>query len=243
MRCDRFLIVVLALITMMAVSISLVFAEPSGPGTFDEKSTQTRIQWGAKTMKATAGNVTMLEVNGESTTRFWQGYYGNITGKIVLSDANNKTMYEWTMASPKGEVYATRGLTIDWSNGNINCSNLSHISNETVFLRADPLESLDAVSLTFNETIHPGFYVGAFNISNDTCYATYTYVNSAKQYGQFSEVLLQDSINDQMIYTAIITQDTTGFDDNKYDFQMIVGEPGSDGDTEPSDYYFYVELN
>ena len=43
------------------------------------------------------------------------------------------------------------------------------------------------------------------------------------------------------MYTAIINDDTNGFDNNNYDFQMIVAE--SNVKAAPTTYYFYLELS
>jgi hypothetical protein len=71
-----------------------------------------------------------------------------------------------------------------------------------------------------------------------------TYVNDADQ-GQdsgdsFQEFLMEDSTNN-LIYVAIMNDNTAGYNNNNYDFQMIVAE--SSVQATPQTYYFWVELD
>src|SRR3989344_2884118 len=56
---------------------------------------------------AFAGNVTRADLFGYSTTEAWQGYFGNVTGVIQLADSADKVLYNWSLATPEGEVYAS----------------------------------------------------------------------------------------------------------------------------------------
>jgi hypothetical protein len=62
--------------------------------------------------------------------------------------------------------------------------------------------------------------------------------------GYYQEVILEDNNTNATIYTAIIDFERSmpGFDGNVWDFQMIVPEKGSSGDTATTTYNFYVEL-
>ena len=75
-------------------------------------------------------------------------------------------------------------------------------------------------------------------MSVPSTYSDYMYVNDAAQAVSFSEVLLGDGTN--LIYTAVVENNVAGFDNNPYDFQMIVAEDGDDSANVA--YYFYVEL-
>ena len=50
-----------------------------------------------------------------------------------------------------------------------------------------------------------------------------------------------DSTNGDIVYATILEQDAQGFDNNQYDFQMIVPEVGLTWSSSTA-YYFYVEL-
>jgi hypothetical protein len=70
-------------------------ADPVGVREFTGESDSTADLGGmtAKTNEAQAGNVTALVANTTLVTKTWQGYYGNVTGKIVLGNANNKSPF------------------------------------------------------------------------------------------------------------------------------------------------------
>src|SRR4030042_6405258 len=61
---------------------------------------------------AIAGNITSMDVTGFSVTQSWQGYFGNVTGVITLEDNSGNVMYNWSEASPEGEIYASTNDTL-----------------------------------------------------------------------------------------------------------------------------------
>jgi hypothetical protein len=185
---------------------------------------------------AQAGNLTQLTINATTITKSWQGYYGQAGGTIYLKDGSGSTFYDWGIASPKGEIYATRAIDVNFAT--VSCSNLAQITSEEEFIGQQP-EDGDSVRNTFNKNIHPEFNVGSVTINADSCNTTNLYVNSSAQDNSFFQVLLSDGASN-MIYTAIIDADKTGFDNQSHDFQMLVGENGRDEAT--TTYYFFVEI-
>jgi hypothetical protein len=207
---------------------------------------------------AEAGNVTEINIFGLTQTKSWQGYYGEITGDIVLDDAQNWTMYLWPNPEPTGEIYAVnRSATPTWSD--VHCFNytadgatdlnISTIEESYNMTRSD----YDGINETFNTTSHPLFSVGSYSIENNTCPATHLFSVDTRQHYHWSEVLLSDY--DIPIFVAIIENkdipnmtDPYGFDNRTHDFQLIVPEDGTSLDgshtinENPTRYYFYVDL-
>jgi len=235
---------------LMLMTMAFVWAAPTAPDTISKKSDQRVSTTPAYTVQALAGNVTLMNIDARTITRFWQGYYGNVTGTIVLGDADNFTMYQWAMASPQGEIYAIHNTT-----ATINWTNLGCIVNETLVQEEIWLGTNqsgadeDDINYTFDRYDHPSFYVGPLRFQN--CRSTS--VNSTGDSTIFWETLLMDNgtnvstvTDDVVIYTGIISQDTTGFDARTHDFQLLVAEPGSGAESWPygtiTNYYFYVEL-
>jgi hypothetical protein len=183
-----------------------------------------------------------MNLNGNTITNTWQGYFGNVTGKIVLGNSNNNTFYDWNAASPHGEIFATRtSSTPTWTS--IRCANVTNILAEDTYLGANQTADVDSVNNTFlNSSSFNQFYVGSVNINtSQNCFATRMYnASGVKSTANFAEVLLSDTSN--MIYTSIIDQATIGFDNRTHQFEMLVGENGHGGDTATTAYYFYVEL-
>ncbi|HDK41847.1 MAG TPA: hypothetical protein ENG87_00595 [Candidatus Pacearchaeota archaeon] len=101
----------------------------------------------------------------------------------------------------------------------------------------------DNITATFNDNTHSAFYVASVSITANSCPTLNTYVNDASQDTSFEEVALYEALGGNIIYSTILEQDTTGFDGNSYDFQMIIPENGDPGFTGLTTYYLYVELN
>jgi hypothetical protein len=225
-------------------------AAPNSPDRVDRLSSSTKAMSPAVSMQAQAGNVTELRINTTTVTQGWQGYYGNVTGTIVLDDALNNSMYTWDLADPEGEIYATRDNNgVNWAATNIICANITTINAEETALNFNlgASQSKDGINETFSFNTHPAFNVSAKGFNTNACnFTVSTYVNDTSVVRSFNETLLYSISDNNLIYAALIFPGGTyGFktDSSKYDFQMLVAEDGHSGDTNPTDYYFYVELS
>ncbi len=101
---------------------------------------------------------------------------------------------------------------------------------------------------------HANFYVGGQFINGSAlspasqgggpCPAVKLYNGTGS--GVFQEVILYNNQsgdnNDGVIYTSILNDSINGYNNQSWDFEMIVGENGHSGDTSTTTYYFYVEL-
>ncbi len=234
LRASLFLLILL-LSSFAFLKASL--AIPSGPQ-ISYNVTENITYAPATFINTSGGSFTTLNFNATTQNTRWKAYVGNVTGKLVLDDANNRTIYDWEPTAIAGEVYATRNNSIDWSR--INCSNSSVILAEEAFLGHNS-SNIDSISRTFNETAHGSFYVGNRFIQANSCNSTYTYVNSTRQSrslnSSFQEILLDD--DGSLVYTTLLENSVYGFDFGQYDFQMIVAERETG---QPTPYYFYIEL-
>jgi len=197
------------------------------------------IQYDAVIIYAKAKNVTELVINTQTVTKTWQGYYGNVAGNVTLSDANSNSIYAWEFVSPNGEIYATRSPSVDWEN--VRCANLSELQAENSVLDVNDTAG-DSVTNTFgNGSSFNKFYTGNVQInSSQNCYATHLNDNTGMQSVNYAEILLSDSA--LMIYTTLLNPNATGFDGNKYNFEMLVGANGHNDNNNPTMYYFYIEI-
>lgn len=231
---------VLTLIILL-ISTKLISAEPSGPA-ITVISNETKQPASAALINTSGGSITTVILNATTQNPRWKAYVGNITGTLTLDNANDNTIFDWTLTDVIGEVYATRfSGTVNWTG--INCSNSTHIANEEKELNHTNKD--DNVTATFNEQTHEGFFAGTREILTDTCPSVHTYVNSTSQITNFEEVVLYDGTNGtngNIVYATPLEQDLYGFDNNTYDFQMIVPEVGLATWTGSTAYYFYVEL-
>ena len=252
-------------LTLAVLTITVVSAVPSGPTTDINpiKSERWSI-WAPKTVAAEAGNVTEFNTDGSTITRTWQGYFGNITGKITLGDSVNNTLYDWNLASPQGEIYAVRNAAVPaWTS--VVCASQAELQAEDLALGANESIDEDSVNRTFvvggapdqlaryagSDFSHPLFYVENQTIVENSCPVATMYNSSSMPSPYFKEVMLSDG-SANMIYTAIIAHtlnpfaESDGFDQRTHDFEMIVGENGHGNDIGPSSiistYWFYLEL-
>jgi len=165
----------------MCVS-TLVSALPVGPKTLDRVSESRWPTWDSLNTTAMAGNVTELNFSGSTITRTYQGYFGNITGMIVLGDSQNNSLYDWTIASPQGEIYAVRSPTVpSWNS--VTCAATWELDAEDLALNVNSTIDEDSVNNTFvvggapdqiarftnAELIHPQFWVANQSIIQNTC--------------------------------------------------------------------------
>jgi len=252
-------VIVLTTIAFLVLA-STTKALPNG-ATITTGTPETYQTVNPETDDAWAGNVTRLDMFGVSVTQSWQGYFGNVTGAITLSDANNYTLYNWSLANPEGEVYAAND-TVTWTN--IQCFNFTATGSyaddsaqrgETSLygMNLSTLESLFGISSTdedgVNETFSDGnahdlFYTNSLEFSAGECVAVNLFnASGTTNSEQFQEVLLYDP-DDQLPVFASILEETSvlGFNQEDNDFEMIVLENGHGTDTSTTTYYFYVEL-
>jgi len=223
---------------LVVSSFGLVLADPNGAGTVTPGASTRAPADTAANHSAYAGNVTELTISGNSITQSWQGYFGNVSGAIRLADASGNPMYNWSLATPSGEVFASTASPT-WAN--IDCFNwtANGTALETSFNIND---SLDGVNETFSDLdTHDAFVVGSTSFSADECMSTQIFDSTgAGVAGNFDEVLLHDGTN--TVFAALLENDLSGFDSAEHDFEMLVLEDGHSGDTSTTTYFFYVEL-
>lgn len=229
------------LVAILALSsLAIVSADPNGATTVTQEASSTgSVNTNAANHSAIAGNVTEITIYGESITQSWQGYYGNVSGAIRLSDGSGNSMYNWSLASPSGEVFASTASSITWSS--IDCFNWT-ADGATLETAFNVNDSADGVNETFTDAnSHAEFYVGGTTFTAGECMSTDVFDSTgASVDGTFEEVLLHDGTS--TIFASLLEDDVSGFDSNAHDFQMLVLEDGHSGDTSTTPYFFYVEL-
>ncbi len=233
----------MSLLLMVVMTTSVLAVQPFGAN-YTQVKTERAPMDPAASHEAIAGNVTELTVSGFSPTQTWQGYFGNVSGTIQLADASDNVMYNWSLASPEGEIYATTDASVAWAN--IACFDLAtnHVALEAAFNVAT--DDVDGVNETFSDLgTHDMFYTNNVQFTAGQCASTSIYDSTgASVDNNFEEVLLTDqSAATQVIFTSILDQeDVSGFDNAYHDFEMLVLENGHGTDTATTTYYFYVEL-
>jgi len=249
-------LLITALVVLGSAGLVIAADEPAPATSVTEESTSDwdPVDVSVATTSAYAGNITALTLDGSSQTKYWQGYFGNITGTIVLRDSNNYTLYNWSTAEPQGEIYTSVDDTITWSK--IQCFNYiadetTNGTNVTTWEQYHAIADLqyDGINETYNTTNPEEFWVGDTTIAAGTCPSTYMFEETGWQTNNWINVLLTD--NSTLIHTTIIENRQYGnltdkdcFNGQPCDFQMIVPEAGNNATAAatPTTYYFWVEL-
>jgi hypothetical protein len=236
-----FFLSLIAILLISSLLSSLVHALPAGPNVNYIRNTTATVGAGNRSTDI-KGTITTITLDNNQQDQKWKAYVGNISGKLALDDANAKTIYDWTLGAPQGEVYVTRHQgTINW--GNVSCANAATISSEEGALGMGPT-LVDNINHTFNQSAHMAFNISTKPIGAGACRATATYVNDTAipltASSSFQEILMQDDITNAIIYTTLISPANLSFDGGTVDFQLLVAE--NESATVPTMYFFYVEL-
>jgi hypothetical protein len=227
-------------------------ATPSGPA-IQYVGNETSVTHGVPTRDtygdSQGGYIVTMLLTARQQNEHYKAYVGNITGNYVLEDANNFSIYEWSISTIAGEVFATRTSgTVTWSN--VKCANVSNVEQEMLEMHNNSTNTPDDdINKTFDDDAndHWGFWAGSSVINANSCnYSINPYVNDTAQTSSdlFEEVLLYDG-SSNLIYVTRIENDQRGYRNDSvttYDFQLIVAENGSHSASQ-TDYYFYVQLS
>jgi hypothetical protein len=253
------------------LSAFVLAVEPFG-ATVNQEVTTRAPPANASNDSAIAGNVTELTVTGFSITQTWQGYFGNVSGTVQLADGSNNVMYNWSLASPEGEIYASTNNSIFWNY--IQCLNFSASgAYDDVATGGNPggtnengtnlalingmfgidAGDVDAPNNTFSllgdhesgeSLTHDLFYTNNLEFGEGECLSTHIFSDSkSAEDNKFQEVLLYEPTTQSIVFTSLLDEESpAGFDGNQHDFEMLVLENGHLTDINTTTYYFWVEL-
>ncbi|OGJ15379.1 hypothetical protein A3K73_07930 [Candidatus Pacearchaeota archaeon RBG_13_36_9] len=248
-NCTYTIGLIIAVMLTVLVLQCVKAANPTGPDSIDIIRNVTKNSTTTKMLNVSGGRIVTLDVNATVQNVRWKAFVGNVSGKFTLTDPEGATVFDWSIASMTGRIYATANATaLSWVT--INCSNVTSLEWENT--KMNHTRSDDNITKTFNATInstednltisggHAELYVGNRYMPADTCPTLNTYENSLAQDTDFEEVALYDGGN--MIYAAILEEDHAGYNNYKYDFQMIVPEIGLSDFSGATAYYIYVEI-
>jgi len=221
---------------LIAIAMALIMSAAAlGAGIDGASLTQgtpvTRAFTSIGTIGAQGGNATTLSATTETQTLAWQGFYGEVFGNITLADNSGDVLYSWNTTGRNGTVFASR-------DNNVNFANITAVNNCSVDETVTGSTGSDSVNKTFRPSNNTAFTIGGTTITAGTACTTHTFVNNATQTTNFEEIIIT-STGSNTIYTTRIEPDTTGFDGNTHDFQIIV--PDYTNETTLT-YYFYIEL-
>jgi hypothetical protein len=257
-------VIILGALALLVLPLVFALTPDGASGTYVRSST-TNTTHAPSSNGALAGNVTEIGINGQTATQSWQGYFGNVTGTIHLTDSSNNVFYNWTVSIPEGEVLASINSSIAWTN--IQCFNFTALgtynspAGETPgatnlngtnmsILEADyniTWDDVDGVNETFllkGAATHDQFFIASRQFDIGECQNTRIYSNAGLgENDKFEEAILYEPTSSSVIFATLIDNDVLGFDTKAHDFEMLVLENGHGTDVSTTTYYFFVELN
>jgi hypothetical protein len=218
------------------VGVSFVNAVQGATGLGTPTSSRASFtQTSTQTLDAQAGNVTQVDISGQSISTHWAGFFGNISGNITLKDSNGNTFYDWaTLGTPRGEVFASIDDSVEWAG--IGCATPAELSTIDTALGVGVGDG-DSINLTYTTNSHPALTVGGVAVAG--CNATNAYTDAGLDATAYYQILLTDTSGDA-VYTTVINDSTTSFTGSSADFELLVGESDGAGTTA---IYFYIELD
>ena len=249
-------ILVFGLLFCLLANIAIVYAGiiPSNPTSITYKKNYTDTDVGPRNRTDPRAAIHVILINETQQTQNWKAYVGNVTGVFGLQDGNHKSMYEWTITNLTGELYAVpdtnaAGL-VRWQNtACLNRTDLDyHTKNFNHSLgQPDILNKTFTNAGLFNMT---SFYAGAKLVTDPagtTCYGLYLNKNGNRQYVDWQEMALTDlqtngAGNKNIIFATILENDANGFNNQPYDFQILLPDRGNVGAPASIRYSFYIEL-
>lgn len=216
----------------------VIAADPVYPDTIAYGDNETKNASSALTVNVSGGVISNFNLSATVQNPRWKAFVGQVIGQFTLADSDGSSIYDWTLATVTGRVYATRKTTsVTWAG--IGCANVANLESENTALTFSNVD--DNITSTFNTTAgatHDTFNVGSETIAANTCPTLNTKVNSGLQDNFFEEMVLHDGSN--LVFATILEEDQTGYNGENYDFQMIV--PENESSASNTIYYLYVEL-
>jgi len=241
----RIIATLVVLAVLAFTSLHGAFADPTG-ATILSNTTAGQPSSTAGNRTDAGGTITTLTISAVQQNNRWKAYVGNVSGRLSLDNAAGFTIYDWELSGGAiaGEVYVTRYSSITFSN--LSCGNVGNITAESTYMNMTTTQ-VDGINRTFNYTDHRAITVGTIppvTLNADTCPSTATYVNDSRQNmtgtQAYDQVITQDP-SSRVVFIGIINDNTGGYDNSPYDFQMIV--PENAANATPTTYYFFTELS
>lgn len=235
------LLVFLFFVALLAFLLfDVTSAVPTGPDEVTIESNTTKGGNSAYNLNVSGGRVVVFNVSSTIQNDRWKAMIGRVSGSFTLDDAGGSTVYDWSLSSIGGEVYATsNSSTINWNN--LTCASTVDLEGENNRLgHSNPNDNLTA---TFDDDTHEEFFVASRNITVDTCPTLNTYVGNATQNYAFEEVVLYEFMGGNIVFATILEDSINGYNNKTYDFQMVVPEVGTEGFDSSTAYYLYVEIS
>ncbi len=223
--------VVFVLAVLISLSYYAYAAEPGGAQITDNgESSYT--ESAPDSIDVHAGAIRNADLYAEMSTYRWAGLFGNVSGTIVLASGSGLSadkMFEWTANG--SVVFASEFGSINWAS-------LSD-ANETEILAN--FSYLANGSDNYNATF---LYSGTLNtntVLGGSITANYALTKDNESVDYWKTFALTDGAN--IIFAGVVEPaGHNSYNGTLSQFQMILPEDGTNGDTAATAYNIWVEL-
>ncbi len=225
----------LMVLSMFAMAVMPASASPGTTTATEETATDNPDPSTSGAVITEGGNITNVDLEVDSYTERWAGFYGDVTGTINLTDGTY-SLYNWTWTpASEGEVIAsTADSGIAWAD----LQNGVAVDVDNSSMGWDFSSGSDTAVLTFTDS--DTFIIG--NTTMTTAPAAATCGTTGYKTGIVVDVVNTSIVDtDNFLFVVNIQNDGTTFNNGTHDFEMIVPTNDTVGETET--YYFYVELS
>lgn len=205
--------------------VGMVFAAPSEADISGVSDLGTYTMTSADTASVLAGHVHTADVDSNMSTSRWAGLLGSVTGNIILGDGSNNELFSWA-GSAGNLVYASTAAAPVWAS----IADAAVGQMPALLTGGSDSDNYTSTFVGGSESIGSNLY----SVSSD--YAT-TLSSAASVWKTYS---LWDTTD--LIWAGKVVEDGTSYSGSTVDYQMILPEDGTAGDTAATAYNLWVEL-
>lgn len=213
------------------------FAGPVGVSNVTAGTPVTLGSTSAGTAQAWGGNITQVNFTINSTTLHWQAFYGTISAGLRLASSAG-TVKSWTVSSVHGMVYVSQSSNVDFSTLNSTSVSLANVDSAFSFLTGAD----DSATNTGTNSANSAFNVSQYQVAASSRPLITTRDGAGLE--AWKQVVLNDgntSSQSHYVFAAFINASGTAYDNSSAQYQVIVPENAA-GDSTPTTYYFYGEI-
>ncbi|MCD4740220.1 hypothetical protein K8R43_03450 [archaeon] len=218
------LLVSLVLAAMLVVGIQFAAAAVPGGATVTSVANATDDDGPAVgTFAVQSGYIHDVNLSTEAQTFKWAGLVGDVSGTIYLNDSSENTLFSW--AGAEGAFVYAANDTVAWAS--LSAANVSRMPSYLTTAAADRWANTYTGSSTFSSN-----YIGTvLTVPSVVVNSTWTCYS-----------LLED-VDDDLVWAVNVDEGgAVGYNGTTYDYQLLIPEDGTLGNTATQTYHIYVEL-
>jgi hypothetical protein len=219
---------IIGITIILLLSFVTVFANsPVGAGVTDVGSFGPLNESEPSSINITAGYINQVSLTANVSTIKWAGIFGNVSGNIQLGDGvSENVMFNWVAQG--NLVYSSEAGAPSWAT-------LATTTPGDIDAALSYMSASDSDSAT-NTFVGASESIGSNLFTLSSVFAT-TLSNGGNNWKTYA---LTDGAD--FVYAGKVDVANENYVGGSSDFQMIVPEDGTAGDSNPTTYSIWVEL-